>query len=564
MEKPREPASPWTYALLAASGIVALLAAAGAWAFGLVPALGAGIVVFVLAGAGSLAFARGAKIPGVLMILIGAAASTCCVVGGAVSSGLEQLIPDTAALEPISVVDRHYLRHPSLGFLVGDPGERFRSAPQIAIPMSVAMNGLGSPLGGWGWADPGSGASVFAAAVRPRRAPDRGFAEAFLRGFVSGGVPSPTLDAPYARWDDARREVWMRASGTRAGSPIAMTARLLAWQSASGQWTVLVVAALSHPSDVWTPLLLDAHAPGEPWRGPGAPPPGYDPAAETLAEARALARLEVVRTSRAEPRSDSGDDPPPAPFEEVRYQAPIGALRAYFAPPRGPDREPAVLWLHAGIDLEAPERGPIVLAERGIAVFSPTTRGESDNPGDRQTLLGELEDVRAALDHLRSLPSIDPDRIVIMGHGGGATLAMLLAESGAPARAFVCFGGTEDVLPYLLVGPDAGGPIVDPRSADESWVRSPIHFLSSITAPTYFIEGRSSPNAAAGARLRAAAPASSPLRVIVPAHGDHDSLVEPALRMLAPRLRERGPLQITPEEIADLEIGTTDHGPRDR
>lgn len=74
------------------------------------------------------------------------------------------------------------------------------------------------------------------------------------------------------------------------------------------------------------------------------------------------------------------------------------------------------------------------LAARGYAVlrYDPRCVGASGCQ-PRSQLFSYVEDGRYALDYLRTRPEIDPQRIVVFGHGDGAFLASTVAAEGQPA-----------------------------------------------------------------------------------------------------------------------------------
>ena len=53
----------------------------------------------------------------------------------------------------------------------------------------------------------------------------------------------------------------------------------------------------------------------------------------------------------------------------------------------------------------------------------------------------ELEDARASLARLRSLPEVDPGRVAVAAHSFGGSLALLVAESDTMLRAVIDFAG---------------------------------------------------------------------------------------------------------------------------
>lgn len=193
------------------------------------------------------------------------------------------------------------------------------------------------------------------------------------------------------------------------------------------------------------------------------------------------------------------DPPPPEVFSLVQYPSPLGPMRAYLsvhtdiAPG---DRRPAIVWLTGGFPAArggngiwtrgAPENDQSASAYRdeGVVMLAPTVRGTADNPGVQEAFLGEVDDVLAAAAYLRSLPIVDPDRIILAGHSTGGTLALLAAQSTDLFCAVVAFGPVARVTDY-------GGQTwpFDQSNPEEVRLRSPLYFLDAISTPTLIVEG---------------------------------------------------------------------------
>lgn len=101
---------------------------------------------------------------------------------------------------------------------------------------------------------------------------------------------------------------------------------------------------------------------------------------------------------------------------------------------------PGVLWLHwlGHVRNDCSQFLPeaVALAGRGVVSVLPQgtfpwSRRPSASPEDADQVAEELERARMALDHLRSLPAVDPDRTAIVGHDYGAMYAMALRDVAA-------------------------------------------------------------------------------------------------------------------------------------
>ena len=104
--------------------------------------------------------------------------------------------------------------------------------------------------------------------------------------------------------------------------------------------------------------------------------------------------------------------------------------------PSGPGPSPAVLHIHGGPESQArPVSDPLIdgLVARGIAVLAPNIRGSTGFGLGYQRLIyrdwggGDVEDLRAAAEFLRSQPWVDPGRLGVYGgsYGGFAALSCL-------------------------------------------------------------------------------------------------------------------------------------------
>lgn len=218
---------------------------------------------------------------------------------------------------------------------------------------------------------------------------------------------------------------------------------------------------------------------------------------ESLAAARAGYATHLTRQAKT-------PDPvpqPPAGFELVSYQAPLGAFPAYVATvPSDGARHPAIVWVAGGFDNSigdtpwadaTPDNDQSARAfyQAGIVTLYPSLRGGNANSGFVEGLYGEVNDVIAAGKYLASRPDVDPKRVYLGGHSTGGTLALLVAESTPQFRAVFAFGPVGRIEQY-------GGDNLpfDLSDDKETALRSPILYLGAITRPTYVMEGTESGN----------------------------------------------------------------------
>lgn len=83
------------------------------------------------------------------------------------------------------------------------------------------------------------------------------------------------------------------------------------------------------------------------------------------------------------------------------------------------------------------------LTRRGVAVLRYDDRGVGGSGGgsNDDTTADFATDARAAMDHLRTRPEIDADRIGLMGHSEGGATAQIAVLNGAPAAFVVMIAG---------------------------------------------------------------------------------------------------------------------------
>ncbi|MGP0063583.1 MAG: alpha/beta hydrolase family protein [Isosphaeraceae bacterium] len=265
----------------------------------------------------------------------------------------------------------------------------------------------------------------------------------------------------------------------------------------------------------------------------------------SLTEARRGFRTRLIpRISSQDPI----DRPLQGVFRVINYPSTAGRLAAYLTPnPGDGEKHPAIIWITGGDcnsignvwEYADPSNDQTARAfrEAGIVMMFPSLRGGNLNPGIREGLLGEVDDVLAAHEFLASRPFVDPGRIYLGGHSTGGTLVLLVAESSDRFRAVFSFGPVDDVSGY---GPEYQP--YDTSNPRETELRSPGRWLHSVRSPTFVFEGteRSSNLASLLAMSRAS---TNPLLHFFPVKGtNHFSVLDPVTHTIAPKvLADRGP-----------------------
>ena len=304
-----------------------------------------------------------------------------------------------------------------------------------------------------------------------------------------------------------------------------------------GRWCALLLglgaAALLAPDPI--ARAQNAPAVGTPDPSPSSAIPGSLP----------HARQGFV--TRRVPSSYRPDGEAPVPpggiFELVEYPSPVGNLSAYITPDPGDGRRrPALIWAHGGFGgigswlWEEPDYLE-AFRDAGFVVFCPSWRGENDNPGTFELFYGEVDDALAAIDHVRSLPHVDPDRVYMAGHSTGGTITMLAASSTDKLRAAFSFGGAPDIGRVLGDGAGYGNTPFPHDDERESRLRSAIHFVAALRTPTLYVEGSDSFYVDdAREMMRRAQAHKAPFRAYIIPGGDHFNIVQPLSALLAERL----------------------------
>jgi pimeloyl-ACP methyl ester carboxylesterase len=131
-------------------------------------------------------------------------------------------------------------------------------------------------------------------------------------------------------------------------------------------------------------------------------------------------------------------------------------------PESGEGPYPAALFLHGsgpvdrdgnaeGLEMDAYRQLAHALARVGIGSlrFDKRGVGESDGVAAEASRTDLLNDARAALEGLRSLPEIDPARCILVGHSEGAYLAPALAAEDEAVAGIVLLSGAAQPLDII-------------------------------------------------------------------------------------------------------------------
>lgn len=187
--------------------------------------------------------------------------------------------------------------------------------------------------------------------------------------------------------------------------------------------------------------------------------------------------------------------PPKELFSIVAYPTNIGNMEAYLGKiPADGKLHPAIIWIAGGFGNDIgevwqeadPENDQTAGAfrEAGIVTMYPAQRGGNMNPGYDESGFGEIDDIIAAADFLAKQPGIDSNRIYLGGHSTGGTKVLLAAESSKRFRAVFSCGAVQS---YSNYGPESC--TYNTYDNQETIVRAPALWLSSLQTPVYIFEG---------------------------------------------------------------------------
>ncbi|HEV3261266.1 MAG TPA: prolyl oligopeptidase family serine peptidase [Gemmataceae bacterium] len=292
-------------------------------------------------------------------------------------------------------------------------------------------------------------------------------------------------------------------------------------------------------------------------KSPAGPVVGQPDQAASLTEARRVFKTVPIRR---ESGKEPVPEPPPQLFRTVQYDAAAGKLAAYVTPdPKDDKKHPAIIWIAGGdcnsIDQGCWQEGPpsndqsaSAFRKAGVVMMFPSLRGGNDNPGIKESFLGEVDDVLAAAQYLGKQEFVDPNRIYVGGHSTGGTLVLLVAECSDRFRAIFSFGPVDNVAGY---GPEYLP--FDTSNPREIELRSPGRWLATITSPTFVFEGTVQGNI--GSLQAMARSSTNPHAHFVAIRGaNHFSSLAPTTRLIADKvLRDDGPacnLTFTEEEVS--------------
>ncbi len=267
--------------------------------------------------------------------------------------------------------------------------------------------------------------------------------------------------------------------------------------------------------------------------------------AQGLAYARSKFQTKVAFTDADVPPLP---EPPANLFVRVSYKSGPNKLVAFITPDtKDKQKRPAIIWLTGGdsnslSDFWTPgndndDQSARAFREAGMVMMFPTLRGGNGgavgSTGAKEFFFGEIDDVIAAADYLAAQPHVDAAQIYLGGHSTGGTLALLTAQASSRFARVFAFGPVATVSSYGQNLIPLNFRELDPQ---ELRLRSPTHWLKSITKPAYIIEGTDGSGNIDDLR-KMCKDNSNPMLQCVAAEGlDHYSVLPAVSRVIAARL----------------------------
>jgi len=196
----------------------------------------------------------------------------------------------------------------------------------------------------------------------------------------------------------------------------------------------------------------------------------------------------AARRLRVVPPDYSAPSDAPYTAEEVQVRAPAGhTLAGTLTLPKSRNgRLPAVVTITGSGHQDRDEFVGIAsgyrlfrevadtLSRRGIAVLRMDDRGIGGSGGDvNGTTADFADDIRAAVAYLRTRDDIDPNRIALVGHSEGGTIAPIVASTDARVAGVVLLAGTgytgRRIIDYQIENGVRGSSI--PEAQHDSLIR---------------------------------------------------------------------------------------------
>lgn len=226
-----------------------------------------------------------------------------------------------------------------------------------------------------------------------------------------------------------------------------------------------------------------------------APPPGKGPHAQGAGSAPPAtpgapdAEIQSMRASVQEGRC-----------RRIEYLSEGLRIFGFVLEPPGAKPAPAILVARGG-NRDLGKVGPRLLldmnalADEGFVMVATQYRGADGGEGQDEFGGADLADLENLVPLARSLPSVDPNNLFLLGYSRGAMMATMALRNRLPVRAAALFSGCYDLEAVAARHPVMEKnfreliPGYETRRAEELQRRSAIAWASEIETPVLLLGG---------------------------------------------------------------------------
>ena len=193
----------------------------------------------------------------------------------------------------------------------------------------------------------------------------------------------------------------------------------------------------------------------------------------------------------------------PPIHEEINFKS-IDGMKIYgnLYRPKGNGPFPAIVRAHGGLHGQAQLRQQDYFVDNGYVVLDVDYRGSEGHGKDYRNKLSmaekELDDVIAAAKYLQALPTVQKDKLAIMGDDRGAYITYSVIARPNPFKAAVAISGYTDLTKQYEYESEIAPTFMviqklmkgSPYSMEQRFKDlSPVSFASKISVPVLILHG---------------------------------------------------------------------------
>jgi dienelactone hydrolase len=176
-----------------------------------------------------------------------------------------------------------------------------------------------------------------------------------------------------------------------------------------------------------------------------------------------------------------------------------GWITAYLVRPDGDGPFAGILFLHqydnAGNRKEFLEEAKLFARQGVVSLlidgYFPWKTIPKDAESDRQNIIGQVIELRRALDFLLAQPEVDPERIAFVGHNFGASYGAILSGVDKRVSTYVIMNGWGKLSDVFLTDYFAPGLLPDGEKAvyrEKMLVVDPLLYISHAAPATLLFQ----------------------------------------------------------------------------